>query len=110
MSDTKAKPLTADEIGATKQAATWSAEMWPFAPPEIHQIIPRLIATIEQQAEQIVKLREVVKQCREAALYVAALPANPNPNFTANVQAKFFAAHEAATEVLAATEPVNDKR
>src|SRR5690242_20755667 len=59
MTDT-AKPLTADEIGATKQAATWAATMWPFAPKPIAEIIPRFIATIEQQREQIERLRGAI--------------------------------------------------
>lgn len=98
---TPAKPLTADEIGAMK-----AADMPMFTREEGL----RLIATIEQQAEQIEKLRNVIERCLGALLYTAAAGANPNRNFLAKVEAKFCDAYEVATKALAATEPVNDKR
>lgn len=102
---TQAKPLTADEIGATKQAATWAAEMWPFAPPEIHQTIPRLIATIEQQQEQIEKLKTALKEIKNLKPQKIG-----ETGFQSGPQALLSAAYRIARKALIATEPVNDKR
>lgn len=100
---TEAKPLTADEIADLKIFVQRSSHIWP---KYLCRTMPSAIATIEQQAEQIEKLRGALRPLDAGTRIVSVDDKEPPTVHVELFQSELLAARLA----LASTEPVNDKR
>lgn len=105
MTQEPAKPLTADEIADLKIFVQRSSHIWP---KYLCRTMPSVIATIEQQAGQVEKLRGTLKHLRGrlADERIGTI----NYMESSQIYADFRIAVALADEALAATELVNDKR